>query len=112
MKRIAYCSPLNPQASGISDYSEELLPYLSQYAEVVVFASRGVEPSNSQLRRHLTVQPLERLPRLHMQCPYDAILYHMGNSPVHAEIYEAARQIALGDLAKGEPALFAGIPQL
>ena len=26
--RLAYFSPLNPQPSGISDYSEELLPYL------------------------------------------------------------------------------------
>ena len=92
-KRIAYCSPLNPQPSGISDYSEELLPYLSQYAEITVFVSRGVEPSNSRIRRHLAVQPLERLPRLHAERAYDAILYHMGNSPVHAEIYEAARKI-------------------
>jgi len=30
MKRIAYASPLNPAASGISDYSEELLPFLAR----------------------------------------------------------------------------------
>ena len=90
MKRIAYCSPINPQPSGISDYSEELLPYLGQYAEVVLFVTRGVEPSNSRLQQHLEVRPLDQLPRMHVAQPFDALVYHMGNSPAHAEIYEHA----------------------
>lgn len=32
--RIAFFSPFNPQRSGVSDYSEELLPALSQKADV------------------------------------------------------------------------------
>ena len=38
--RIAFCSPLPPQQSGIADYSADLLPYLSKYFDIDLF----VEP--------------------------------------------------------------------
>jgi glycosyltransferase involved in cell wall biosynthesis len=91
--RIAYCSPVNPAASGISDYSEELLPYLGQYADITLYLEDGLQPDNLQLARHLEVQPLRRLERAHRRRPYDAIVYHMGNSPVHAEIWRAAQRL-------------------
>lgn len=93
MKRFAYCSPINPQPSGISDYSEELLPYLAQYAEVVLFVERGIVPTNDQLRRHMEVRYLDELPHLHKRKPFDTVLYHMGNSPTHVEIYELLLQV-------------------
>lgn len=93
LKRIAYCSPVNPVPSGISDYSEELLPFLGQYADITLFVEREVVPSNEQLRYHLAVQPLDRLPRLHRQHPFDAVVYHMGNSSAHGTIYELIEQI-------------------
>ena len=104
MKRptIAYCSPVNPAPSGISDYSEELLPYLGQYAEVIVYVADGLKPSNSQLAEHLEVRPLRKLARDSRRRRYQGILYHMGNSPAHAEIWRAAQQtpgvIVLHDL--------------
>ncbi len=91
--RIAYCSPVNPAASGISDYSEELLPYLGQYAEITLFVEDGLKPSNPQLSEHLEVLPLRRLPRELRRRPYDGIVYHMGNSPVHAGIWRAAQRM-------------------
>jgi hypothetical protein len=93
MIRIAYCSPVNPVASGISDYSEELLPYLAQYADITLFVERDVVPTNRQLRQQFAVEPLDQLPRLHRQRPFDAVIYHMGNSPAHATIYELLRRI-------------------
>ncbi len=93
VKRIAYCSPVNPLSSGISDYSEELLPYLARYAEVVLFVPDGVTPVNARLRQALEVLPLADLPRLHTARPFDALIYHIGNSPVHAEIYEHALRL-------------------
>ncbi len=93
MRRIAYCSPVNPVESGISDYSEELLPYLGQYAEVTLFVDRGIVPTNPQLRAHLAVQTLDDLPGLHRKRPFDAVVYHMGNSPAHGAIYELLQQI-------------------
>ncbi len=51
--RLAYFSPLNPQPSGISDYSEELLPYLAAQAEITLFVD-GFEPTNRAIRDRFT----------------------------------------------------------
>jgi glycosyltransferase involved in cell wall biosynthesis len=91
--RIAYCSPVNPAPSGISDYSEELLPYLGQYAEITLFVEDGLAPSNPALARHLEVLPLRRLPRELRRQGYDGLLYHIGNSPAHAAIWRAAQRM-------------------
>lgn len=91
--RLAYCSPVNPAASGIADYSEELLPYLAQYANVTLYVADRLRPSSAALGQHLEVQPLRRLARQHRRRPYDAILFHMGNSPAHADIWREARRL-------------------
>ncbi|HET9223421.1 MAG TPA: glycosyltransferase family 4 protein [Roseiflexaceae bacterium] len=93
MKRIAYLSPLNPAPSGISDYSEELLPYLAQYAELTLYVDAGLKPNNAQLLRHMAVRPISRLERDQRRRPYDAILYHIGNSPVHAGIWRMMQRV-------------------
>lgn len=91
--RIAYCSPVNPAPTGISDYSEELLPYLAQYGMITLYLDEALRPTNPQLGRHLEVRPLRQLAAAHRRRPYDAILYHMGNSPAHAGIWRAAQQV-------------------
>lgn len=91
--RIAYCSPVNPAPSGISDYSEELLPYLGQYAEITLFVEDGLRPTNPCLTQHLEVLPLRRLPRELRRRRYKALVYHMGNSPAHGAIWDAARRL-------------------
>jgi glycosyltransferase involved in cell wall biosynthesis len=93
MRRIAYCSPVNPVASGISDYTEELLPYLGQYVDITLFVERGVVPSNEHLREHVEVRTLDELPARHRRQPFDAIVYHMGNSPAHGTILDLADRI-------------------
>jgi glycosyltransferase involved in cell wall biosynthesis len=93
MRRIAYLSPLNPAPSGISDYSEELLPYLAQYAKITLYADDGLKPSNADLLRHMELRPIGRLERDQRRRPYDAILYHMGNSPAHAAIWDALQRV-------------------
>src|SRR5947207_1940050 len=92
MKRIAYASPLTPAPSGISDYSEELLPYLAQYVDITLYVDAGRKPSNPDLTRHLALRPIGKLERDQRRRPYDAILYHMGNSPVHAAIWQAMQR--------------------
>lgn len=92
MRRIAYASPVNPAPSGISDYSEELLPYLGQYAEIVLYVEDGLKPTNPCLAQALELRPVGALARDHQRRPYDAIVYHMGNSPVHAGIWSALQR--------------------
>ena len=88
MKRIAFCSPVNPVESGISDYSEELLPFLGQYVDITVFVEEGVKPTNQQLATHLTVEPIGRLERLQRKRAFDAVVYHMGNSAAHSRFLD------------------------
>lgn len=92
MRRIAYASPVNPAPSGISDYSEELLPYLGQYAEIILYVDDRLRPSNTRMTAALEVRPVGSLPRDHARRPYDAIVYHMGNSPVHSGIWTALQR--------------------
>lgn len=86
MLKIAYFSPLNPVKSGISDYSEELLPYLAQKAEPALFVD-GYQPTNPEIIKNFPIYDVRRLdPKDHLS-DYDITLYHMGNSPAHAYIY-------------------------
>jgi glycosyltransferase involved in cell wall biosynthesis/SAM-dependent methyltransferase len=89
---LAYFSPLNPQPSGISDYSEELLPYLAAGAEITLFVD-GFEPSNPEIRERFKWYDYRRDPSvLKTLGDYDAIVYHMGNDHrYHARMPEAAR---------------------
>lgn len=91
--RLAYFSPLNPQPSGISDYSEELLPYLAADAEITLFVD-GFEPSNVAIRANFPWRDYGR-DRAVLQTlgDYDAAVYHMGNDHrYHAGILEVARK--------------------
>jgi glycosyltransferase involved in cell wall biosynthesis len=92
MKRIAYLSPVNPAPSGISDYSEELLPYLARYADITLYLEDGLRPANPALARHLEVRPISRLERDRRRRPFDATLYHLGNSQAHTAIWRAMQR--------------------
>ncbi len=81
--RLAYFSPLNPIPSGISDYSEDLLPYLGAYAEVDLFIDEGYRPANADLQDHFSIYPYKHYPRMARRHAYEATLYQVGNSPAH-----------------------------
>jgi glycosyltransferase involved in cell wall biosynthesis len=84
--RIAYFSPLNPQPTGIADYSEELLPYLAHHAELDLFIDDYL-PSNPAIVQQFEIYNYRHYPQLQRQRRYDVCLYHMGNSPFHKYIY-------------------------
>jgi glycosyltransferase involved in cell wall biosynthesis len=87
--RIAYASPLRPQASGVSDYSEELLPVLGMHAELTLVTD-GITPANPTLAL-LPRLDLRELPaRAH---EFDTVVYHIGNAPLYTGLYETARQV-------------------
>jgi glycosyltransferase involved in cell wall biosynthesis/SAM-dependent methyltransferase len=90
---LAYFSPLNPQPSGISDYSEELLPYLATEAEIALFVD-GFEPANPEIRAQFIYHDYRRDPAvLQTLGDYDAVVYHMGNDHrYHARMLEVARE--------------------
>ena len=77
--KLAYFSPLNPQASGISDYSEDLLPYLAAHAEIDLFVD-GFRPSNPNIATQFRCFDYHREPSaLDHFARRRRGRYHMGN---------------------------------
>lgn len=93
MLKMAFFSPLAPQHSGIADYSEALLPYLAEGAEIDLFVD-GFTPTNEALTSRFRILDYKRNPRVLEQLEkYDAVLYQMGNDHrYHAGIYHTARK--------------------
>ena len=83
--KIAYFSPLNPAPTGISDYSEELLPYLARYADIEVFVD-GYAPTNVDITNRFRVSDWHDFDAW----KFDLNLYQLGNSPAHGYIYRLA----------------------
>lgn len=78
--RLAFFSPINPQKSGISDYTEELLPSLTPGADITLFIEKDVTPTNPHIAGHVAIFPYPEFERQHQQKPYDLCLYQMGNN--------------------------------
>lgn len=89
MLQIAYFSPLPPQRTGVADYSAELLPYLSEEAGVTLFVE-DTSLVSQELREGFPMHSLSEYASMRWQ--YDVAIYHIGNSPFHARIYEVLRR--------------------
>ena len=88
MRRLAYVTPLPSLASGIADYSAELLPHLARHFEIEVFAEPGPRPPRALLDALPPVHPLADLPA--RAAGFDAVLYQLGNNgDFHAGAYRA-----------------------
>lgn len=75
---MAYVSPLPPQASGIADYSAELLPNLARYYDITLVSEE--ETTERRLWGFPRLNPDEFL----RQCgQFDRVLYQVGNSHFH-----------------------------
>jgi glycosyltransferase involved in cell wall biosynthesis/SAM-dependent methyltransferase len=90
--RLAYFSPLNPRRSGISDYSEALLPHLGRLAEVEVFLE-DYRPENHEIEKLFPVRDWHEFEAEHAAGRFDAVLYHMGNNPYHVYVRDLALRI-------------------
>lgn len=90
--KLAYFSPLNPQPSGISDYSEELLPYLTAHAEIDLFVD-GFQPTNQNLLDLKCFDYRNDPTALEFLSEYDAVIYHVGNDHrYHAGIFKVMKR--------------------
>ena len=90
MMRLAYFSPLPPARSGIADYSHELLPYLSRYAEIDLFVDDGSTPAK-EISKRFPIQSYRDYGSLRQTEGYEATIYHIGNAVrYHEYIYHTA----------------------
>ncbi|MBI4673956.1 MAG: glycosyltransferase family 4 protein [Chloroflexi bacterium] len=88
-KKLAYASPFRPQASGVSDYSEELLPYLARTFDITLVAD-NITPTNPALAAFAKIDLRELEAR---RKSFDAIVYHIGNAPLYANFYNTALRV-------------------
>ena len=84
--RVAYFSPLAPDPSGVSDYSEELLVHLAKHWELDLFVD-GYLPIHPATRNHRVID-CDQIDPVPLLADYDAVLYHIGNSESHDYIYD------------------------
>ena len=84
--KLAYFSPLPPQPSGISDYSQELLPHLAAVADPHLFID-DYEPSDHTIKWRYPLRNYREFAWRQAEEGFDAAVYQMGNSRVHRYIY-------------------------
>jgi glycosyltransferase involved in cell wall biosynthesis len=90
--RLAFVTPLPPAATGIADYSAEVLALLAGGYEIDVFHSQD-RIETGRLPAACTVRPARELLERHRSRPYDAAVYQMGNGLDHAFLYELLGRI-------------------
>lgn len=88
--KLAFVSPLPPERSGISDYSAELLPQLTQYYDIeVVVAQECV--ADAWINANC---PIRSVPWFKKNASrFDRVLYHFGNSVFHQHMFELLQAI-------------------
>jgi len=94
--RIAFFTPLSPKRSGISDYSEALLPHLAAQMSTpggIIDVFTEDPPAGREAQTNICVHPIESFEREADAEAYDVILYQMGNNPFHVAIYEQALRV-------------------
>ena len=91
MSRVAWLSPLPPEASGIADYSAELLGGLQHRFDIDLYC--GAPGSLPESLRGMLARDYGQFLAEHRRRPYAAILYQIGNNhEYHSEIYWLLRE--------------------
>ena len=91
MSRVAWLSPLPPEASGIADYSAELLGGLQHRFDIELYC--GAPGSLPESLRSMPARDYGQFLAEHRRRPYAAILYQIGNNhEYHSEIYWLLRE--------------------
>lgn len=88
--KLAYWSPLSPQATGIADYSEELLPHLAEKGADIHLFVDDYEPDNRSIIDHFPWHPAREYERVAEREGFDLNLYQVGNSSYHRYAVNAA----------------------
>ena len=90
--KIAYWSPLSPMGTGVADYSEELLPYLTDGAEIHLFVD-GYTPSGPAIIEQFPWHQAREFEEVNQREQFDLNLYQLGNSSYHRYALNAALRI-------------------
>ena len=78
--KIAYCSPFSPIKSGISDFSEELVPELAKNKDVDIELFYNTPIENKAIAGKFAYHDISSLCDRGTADKFDVIVYHMGNN--------------------------------
>mgnify|MGYP000473369081 CR=1 FL=1 len=83
--KLAYVSPLPPVESGIADYSAELVPALEEFYDITLIVEDN-KVSDPWISANMPVRDADWFK--HNLNDFDRVIFHFGNSPAHAYMYE------------------------
>ncbi|MBN2370831.1 MAG: glycosyltransferase family 4 protein [Vicinamibacteria bacterium] len=86
MRRLAFLSPLPPAATGIADYSADVLALIADRYELEVFHDQD-EIERRRLPEACAFRQSRAFLGIHEKRPFDLAIYQMGNAPAHAFVY-------------------------
>ncbi len=89
--RLALVSPLPPDRSGIADYSASLLREITRWYRTDVVVTDPDQLSDAYVRATCGVLSVEEFRAAADQ--YDRVLYHFGNSTLHAHMFNLLSEI-------------------
>jgi glycosyltransferase involved in cell wall biosynthesis len=89
--RIAIVGPMPPTESGIADYNSRLVPALAARCEVDLFTP-GRAPGH-EVHPNLRWLPPRALKETASPWGYDAVVYTVGNSDDHHDLYDLAQEL-------------------
>jgi glycosyltransferase involved in cell wall biosynthesis len=87
--RIALVGPTPPTPSGIADYNARLIPALAERCELDVFTTSDVHTHEHENLRWF---PQRAMRDVCTPWGYDAVLYTVGNSDHHHQLYNLAEE--------------------
>lgn len=82
--KLAFFSPFKPVKSGITDYSCDLLPSLSQHFNIYSYYDEDYLPNDSTIEN---LFPHSQFDRDLLNQQYEAVIYQVGNSSYHCYMY-------------------------
>jgi len=90
--RLAFVSPLPPVASGIADYTADLVALVAARHEIELFHGQD-EVESGRLPAGVTVHPAAELVARQRERRFDLVVHELGNSPAHAFQYELVSRV-------------------
>ena len=90
--RLAFLTPLPPAATGIADYSAEVIGLLAPRHSIDVFHDQD-HVESERLPASCRVARVADFLRRHHEHPYDVAVYQMGNATDHAFLYEPLSRV-------------------
>lgn len=82
--KLAYCSPLPPEQTGIADYSSALLPFLSRYYNITLINDNYLNCGEYFIQNY-SIKSYDYLVD-NYSC-FDRVIYHLGNNPIHVDMF-------------------------